>query len=82
MLVAAITLAAADGDTSVVEAVKAPGTLALRALLQRKANVNVRKYERRGITARNRLERQIKRARTQFERELRQRRNQVTSLVK
>ena len=50
--------------------------------LQRKANVNVRKYERRGVSARNQLERQIKRTRTQIERELRQRRNQVTRLAK
>ena len=50
--------------------------------LQRKANVNVRKYERRGVSARNQLERQLKRTRTQFERELRQRRNQVTRLAK
>jgi hypothetical protein len=50
--------------------------------LQRKANVNVRRYERRGVTARNQLERQLKRTRTQLERELRQRRNQVTRLAK
>jgi phage replication-related protein YjqB (UPF0714/DUF867 family) len=50
--------------------------------LGRRANVNARKYERRGITARNRVERQLKQTRTQIERELRQRRNQVTRLTK
>jgi hypothetical protein len=34
----------------------------------------LKRYERRGTTARNRFERQVRRTRTQFERELRQRR--------
>lgn len=38
--VVAASAAAAAADTAVVEAVKAPSTSALRALLQRKANVN------------------------------------------
>jgi hypothetical protein len=50
--------------------------------LQRRVGVNLRRYERRGTTARNRVERQVKRTRTQFERELRQRRNQVQRTVK
>ena len=33
----------------------------------------LKRYERRGVTARNRFERQVRRARTRFERELRQR---------
>ena len=37
----------------------------------------LRRYERRGVTARNRFERQVRRTRTKFERQLRQRRNIV-----
>ncbi|HET6869462.1 MAG TPA: hypothetical protein VFH80_26360 [Solirubrobacteraceae bacterium] len=37
----------------------------------------LKRYERRGVTARNRFERQVRRARTRFERELRQRRSLV-----
>ena len=37
----------------------------------------IRRYERRGVTARNRLERQVRRARTRVEREMRQRRSLV-----
>ena len=40
----------------------------------------LKRYERRGNTARNRFERQVRRARTQIERELRQRRNQAQDL--
>lgn len=50
--------------------------------LQRRVGVNLRRYERRGTSARNKLQREVKRTRTQFERELRQRRNQLTRLVK
>ena len=35
----------------------------------------LKRYERRGATARNRFERQVRRTRTRFERELRQRRS-------
>ena len=63
------TLTARD---NVVETVKpyTKRTTAQREVqkIQRKANVNVRKFERRGITARNQLERQVKRTRTQIER--------------
>ena len=38
------------------------------------AERELRRYERRGATARNRFERQVRRTRTRFERELRQRR--------
>jgi hypothetical protein len=37
----------------------------------------LKRYERRGATARNRLERQVRRARTRVERDLRQRRSLV-----
>ena len=43
---------------------------------------DLKKFERRGNTARNRVQREVKRTRTRVERELRQRRNQATRLVK
>jgi hypothetical protein len=49
-----------------------------RASLERE----LRRYERRGATARNRFERQVGRARKRFERELRQRRTRVERTVK
>jgi hypothetical protein len=42
----------------------------------------LKRYERRGATARNRFERQIRRSRTRFERELRQRRSLVERTVR
>ena len=42
----------------------------------------LRRYERRGATARNRFERQVRSTRTRFERELRQRRSRVERTVK
>src|SRR5690348_12947128 len=42
----------------------------------------LKRYERRGVTARNRFERQVRKTRTRFERELRQRRNRVERTVK
>jgi hypothetical protein len=42
----------------------------------------LRRYERRGSTARNRFERQVRRTRTRFERELRQRRNLIQKTIK
>jgi hypothetical protein len=39
------------------------------------------RFERRGVSARNRLERQVRRTRTKFERELRQRRSRVERTV-
>jgi hypothetical protein len=44
-----------------------------RASLERE----LKRYERRGTTARNRLERQVRRTRTRFERELRQNRRRL-----
>jgi hypothetical protein len=46
------------------------------------AGRELKRYERRGVTARNRFERQVRRARTRFERELRQRRTRVERTVK
>lgn len=42
----------------------------------------IRRYERRGTTARNRFERQVKRTRTRFERQLRQRRSLIEKTIK
>jgi hypothetical protein len=42
----------------------------------------LKRYERRGATARNRFERQVRKTRTRFERELRQRRTRVERTVK
>jgi predicted nucleic acid-binding Zn-ribbon protein len=42
----------------------------------------LKRYERRGATARNRFERQVRRTRVRFERELRQRRNLVERTVR
>ena len=49
-----------------------------RASVQRE----LKRYERRGATARNRFERQVRKTRTRFERELRQRRSRVERTVK
>jgi hypothetical protein len=49
-----------------------------RASLERE----LKRYERRGATARNRFERQVRKTRTRFERELRQRRSSVERTVK
>ncbi len=46
-----------------------------------KAQTQLTKFERRGITARNRLEREVRKTRTRVERELRQRRRDGTELV-
>jgi hypothetical protein len=42
----------------------------------------IKRYERRGASARNRFERQVRRTRTKFERELRQRRNRLERSVR
>jgi len=46
------------------------------------AEREIKKFERRGVRARNDAQRQVKRSRTRVERELRQRRRQATQLVK
>jgi hypothetical protein len=46
-----------------------------------KAQAQLRRFERRGATARNRLEREVRKARVRFERELRQRRREIEKTV-
>ncbi len=46
-----------------------------------KARAQLRRFERRGNTARNRLEREVRKARIRFERELRQRRRELEKTV-
>jgi hypothetical protein len=46
-----------------------------------KAQAQLRRFERRGVTARNRLEREVRKARVRFERELRQRRRELEKSV-
>ena len=46
-----------------------------------KTQAQLRKFERRGTTARNRLEREVRKARVRVERELRQRRREIESTV-
>jgi hypothetical protein len=49
---------------------------------QAKAEAQLRRFERRGTTARNRVEREVKKTRTRVERELRQRRTRAQRLLK
>jgi hypothetical protein len=72
---------------SVIEAAKpyvADGETRERELskLQKRVSTDLRRFERRGSTARNRALRGVKRTRTRVERELRQRRNQTLRTVK
>jgi hypothetical protein len=46
-----------------------------------KTQQQLRRFERRGVTARNRLEREVRKARVRFERELRQRRRVIERSV-
>jgi hypothetical protein len=46
-----------------------------------KAQAQLRRFERRGATARNRLEREVRKARVRFERQLRQRRRVIERTV-
>jgi hypothetical protein len=46
-----------------------------------KAQAQLRRFERRGVTARKRLEREVRKARVRVERELRQRRRGVENTV-
>jgi hypothetical protein len=46
-----------------------------------KTQAQLRRFERRGITARKRLEREVRKARVRVERELRQRRREIESTV-
>jgi hypothetical protein len=47
-----------------------------------RAQAQLRRFERRGITARNRLEREVRKARVRVERELRLRRREIEKSVK
>ena len=49
---------------------------------QKRVERDLKRFERRGTTARNRVERQLKRTRTRVERELRQRRTRAVRVVK
>jgi hypothetical protein len=51
--------------------------LATKYRTRASAERELKRYERRGASARNRFERQVRRTRTRFERELRQRRSTV-----
>src|SRR5205807_2636448 len=53
-----------------------------RDTVQRQVERDLRRFERRGTTARNRVERELKKTRTRVERELRQRRNGVQREVR
>jgi seryl-tRNA synthetase len=46
-----------------------------------KAQAQLRRFERRGSTARNRLEREVRKARVRVERKLRQRRREIKKTV-
>lgn len=50
--------------------------------LQTQVTAQLKSFERRGASGRNRLRREVKRTRTRLERQLRQRRSQVTRLVR
>ena len=53
-----------------------------RAGAEREVGKDIRRFERRGTTARNRLERDVKKARTRLERELRTRRREAERVLK
>ena len=79
--------AALTARDAVVEAVKpyiAGRDSAERELekVGKRVSVNLKRFERRGTTARNRAVREVKRTRTRVERELRQRRNSAVRTVK
>ena len=57
-------------------------TYSTRETAQKRVERDLRRFERRGSTARNRAERRIKRTRTRVERELRQRRTRAVRVVK
>jgi hypothetical protein len=53
-----------------------------REAAEREVGKDIRRFERRGTTARNRLERDVKKARTRLERELRTRRREAERALK
>jgi hypothetical protein len=68
-------LIARDNFVSTVDGLRT--TYSTREKAERELRSDLRRFERRGTTARNRAERQVKKTRTRVERELRQRRNRV-----
>ncbi|MEI7625134.1 MAG: hypothetical protein WCK06_03205 [Actinomycetota bacterium] len=72
-------LVAADRVRAIVAEVRSEYADFDRA--QKHFESEIKRFERRGYTARNRLEREIKKTRTRFERDLRQRRKSVTAQV-
>ena len=66
----------AEAVTDLAKAYSTPETA------QKRVERDLRRFERRGTTARNRAERRIKRTRTRVERELRQRRTRAVRVVK
>jgi len=69
-------LIARDNVVSTVETVRS--TYSTTA----KAQTQLKRFERRGTTARNKLEREVKKTRTKIERELRQRRTRAERVLK
>jgi hypothetical protein len=57
------------------------GVNELAGLSPSKAQSHLRRFERRGYTARNRFEREVRKTRVRFERELRQRRQEIERKV-
>ena len=53
-----------------------------RAAAEREVNKDIRRFERRGTTARNQLERDVKKARTRLERQLRTRRRDAERVLR
>jgi hypothetical protein len=53
-----------------------------RAAAEREVNKDIRRFERRGNTARNQLERDVRKARTRLERELRTRRRDAQRILR
>jgi hypothetical protein len=66
----------AEAVTELAKAYSTPETA------QKRVERDLRRFERRGSTARNRAERRIKRTRTRVERELRQRRTRAVRVAK
>ena len=64
-------------DTLVENVTEAAKPFRTRETATRQIERDVKRFERRGTTARNRVEREVKKARTRVERELRQRRTRV-----
>jgi hypothetical protein len=69
-------LIARDTVVSTVEGLRADYSTSAKTQTQ------LRRFERRGTTARNRVEREVRKNRTKVERELRQRRNRAQRLLK